>query len=67
MNPALRPCEERPDVWPFMVGGIVPNYMNEALVGIASFNLSEKLRGADPIDDDWLDKGASKVLGLRAP
>lgn len=57
VDPAPGPCEKRPDVWSFMVGGVVPDHMNDALVGVAGFNLGEKLRCTDPIDSGWLDKG----------
>jgi hypothetical protein len=34
------------DVWPFVIGGIVPDDMDEAFVGVARLDLGEKLRDA---------------------
>ena len=57
MDAAIWSGEESPDIRPFVIGGIVPDDMNDALVGIAGFNLGKKLRRADPVDGGWLDKG----------
>ena len=43
VDAAVRPCEEFENVWTFVIGGIVPNHMDEALVGIAGLDLGQKL------------------------
>lgn len=63
MDTTLRPCEERSDIRPFVVSGVVPDHMDEALVRVARFDLGEKLRSADPVDGGWLDKGC--IEGLK--
>ena len=57
IDTTILPCEKLSDIWPFVIGGIVPDDMDQALVRDAGFNLGEKLCGADPIDGRWLDKG----------
>ncbi|PZX24574.1 hypothetical protein LY10_02825, partial [Planktotalea frisia] len=37
MDAAIWSGEESPDIRPFVIGGIVPDDMNDALVGIAGF------------------------------
>ncbi len=56
MDAAVRPCEECPYIRSFVIGGVVPDHMNDALVRVASFNFGEQLRSADPIDGGWFDK-----------
>ena len=55
--------KESPDIRPFVIGGIVPQDVDQALVRVASFNFGKKLRRADPVDRGWLDKGC--VEGLK--
>ena len=55
-------CQKSPDIRPFVVGGIVPNHMNDALVGVALFDLGEQLDGADPINCRRFDKGGIEGL-----
>ena len=57
MDTTILPCEKLCDIRPFVIGGVVPENMDQALVRVARFNLGEKLCGADPIDGRWLDKG----------
>jgi hypothetical protein len=57
MDTTLWPCEKFSDIWRFVIGGIVPDDMDQSLVRVACFNLGEKLCGADPIDGRGLDKG----------
>ena len=42
-----------------MIGGIVPDNMDQSLVRVAGFNLGEKLCSSDPINGCWLDKGCA--------
>jgi hypothetical protein len=49
--------KKSPDIWPFVIGGVVPDDMNDALFGVAGLNFGKKLRRADPVDGGWLDKG----------
>ena len=49
--------EKCPDVGPFMVGGVIPDDMDDAFVGVARLDFGEKLGSADPIDRGWLNKG----------
>ncbi len=60
---AVWPCGKCPDIWSFMIGGVVPDDMNDALVGVAGLDPGEKLRGADPIYGGWFDKW--RVKGFR--
>ena len=46
-----------PIIWPFVIGGIDPDDLNQLLARVAGFNLGEKLFGAAPVDGRWLDKG----------
>ena len=63
MDTALRPSEERPDIRPFVVRGVVPNHMDEAFVRIAGLDLGKKLCGADPVYGGRFYKG--RVEGLK--
>ena len=63
MDAAFWPCEKSPDIWPFVIGGVVPDNVDHSLVGIARLNLGEKLRCADTIDGSWLDKG--RIEGFK--
>ena len=55
--------KESPDIRSFMIGGIVPDNMDQSLVRVASFNFGKKLRRADPVDGGWLDKG--RIEGFK--
>ena len=55
--------KESPDIWPFMIGGVVPDDMNDALFGVAGLNPGKKLRRADPVDGGWRDKG--RIEGFK--
>jgi len=71
------PGEEGSDIRPFVVGSVVPNDMNNALVEVARFDLGQKLGGTDPINGCGFDKGcveaclilnaALGVLGSHCP
>ena len=63
MDTTLWPCEKFSDIGRFVIGGIVPDDMDQSLVRAACFNLGEKLYGADPINGRWLDKGY--VVGFQ--
>ena len=58
--------QKSPDIRPFVVGGIVPDHMNDALVGVALFDLGEQLDGADPINCRRLDKGCIKGFEVHS-
>ena len=57
VDAAVRPCEEFTNVRTLVVSRIVPNHMDEALVGIAGFDLGKKLHGAGPVHGGRFDKG----------
>jgi hypothetical protein len=59
---AVWPCEESPVIWPFVIGGAVPDDMNDVLVGVAGLNLGKKLRRAAPVDG-----GSAISFGLTRP
>ena len=63
MDAARWPGQKSPDIRSLMVWGVVPDDMDDALVGVACLDLGEQLYGADPIDGDRLDKG--RVEGLQ--
>jgi len=44
------PGKKSPDIGVFVVGGIVSDDMNDALVGVALLDLGEKLGSTDPIN-----------------
>ena len=50
MDAARWPGQKSPDIRPFMIGSVVPDDMDDALVGVARLDLGEKLRGTDPVD-----------------
>ncbi len=56
MDTASCPCEEGSDIWPFVVGSVVPDDMNVALIGVARLDPGQKLDGTDPINGCGLDK-----------
>ena len=59
------PGKESPDIGPFVAGGVVPDDMNDALVGVALLDLGKKLDGTDPIDAQRFDKGCIEGLKVR--
>jgi len=63
VDAALWSCQESPDIRPFVTGRVIPDDVDDAFVGIADLDFGEKLRGADPVDGDWLDK--RRVKGLK--
>ena len=63
VDTALWPCKELPDIRSLVIGGIIPNDMDEAFVGVACLNLGEQLRGTGPIHRSGLDKG--RIEGLK--
>ena len=58
-----QPGKEFPDIWPFMVDCIVPDDVDQALVWIVRFDLGGHLRGDDPVDSGWLNKG--RIEGFK--
>ena len=73
MDAAVRPCEEFANVWTFVIGGIVPNHMDEALVGIAGLDPGQKPGSADPVHGGRLNKGriegfkVERAMDIHAP
>jgi len=63
VDAAVGPSEEFTNVWALVVSSVVPDHMDEALVGIAGLDLGQKLRGADPVYGGRLDKG--RVEGFK--
>ena len=57
VDTAASSCQKSPDIRPFVVGGIVPDHVYDALVGVALLDFGEQLRGTDPIHRSGLDKG----------
>ena len=57
MDTTILPYEKLSDIQPFLIGGIVPDDIDQSLARVAGFNLGSKLCGADPVDGRWLDKG----------
>ena len=51
-----------PDIWPFVVSGVVPNHVDEAFIGVARLDLGEKLCGAAPVHRSGLNKGRIEIL-----
>ena len=50
-----------------MIGSVVPDDMDDALVGVARLDLGEKLRGTDPVDGGRLDEGRVEGLEVYRP
>ena len=46
--------EKSPDIRAFVAGGIVPDDVDQALVGVVRLNFGEKLGCADAVDGDWV-------------
>jgi len=57
MDAASCPGKKSPDIGPFVVSGVAPDDMNNALVGVARFDPGQKLCCTDPINGCGLDKG----------
>ena len=57
MDTASCPGEEGSDIGPCVVGSVVPDDMNDALIGVALLDLGQKLCCTDPINGCRLDKG----------
>jgi hypothetical protein len=62
MDTASCPGKESSDIGPFVVGSVVPDDMNDALIGVARFNLGQKLCCTDPINGYGLDKRCVEAL-----
>ena len=63
MDAAVCSGQKGSDIRPFVVGRIIPNNVNDAPVGVACLDFSQKLHSADPIDGGWLDKG--RIEGFK--
>ena len=59
--------EEGSDIGSFVVGSVVPDDMNDALVRVALLDLGEKLHGTDPVDGCGLDKGCIESFEVYSP
>ena len=59
--------KESPDIWPFVIGGVVPDDMNDALFGVAGLNLGKNRAALIPSTVVGSTKGASQVSRLSAP
>ena len=49
--------QKSPDIRAFVVGGIVPDHMNDALVGVALLDLGQQLDSAAAFNCRRFDKG----------
>ena len=73
VDATVGPSEEFTNVWALVVSSVVPDHMDEALVGIAGLDLGQKLRGADPVYSGRLDKGrvegfkVERTMDIHAP
>ena len=67
MNAAVFARQERSDIGAFVVRGVVPDDMDDALVGVVRLDFGQQLRGAEPSTVVGSTKGASKVSRFRAP
>ena len=66
MDTTLWPCEKFSDIGRFVIGGIVPDDMDQSLVRVACFNLGETLCGTDTVDGRWpwmLTRPRAAVVG----
>ena len=50
MDTTSWPGKKSPDIGPSVAGDVVPDDMNDALVGVALLDLGEKLGSTDPIN-----------------
>ena len=67
MDTASCSRKEGSDIGPFVVGRVVPDDMNDALVGVARFDLGQKLCCTDPINGCGLDKGCIEGFKVHSP
>jgi hypothetical protein len=67
MDTASCPGKESSNIGPSVVGGVVPDDMNDARVRVARFDLGQKLGWTDPINGCGLDKRCIEVLKITAP
>ena len=67
MDTASCPGKKSSDIEPFVVGSVVPDNMNNALIGVTLLDLGQKLRGTDPINGCGLDKGCVKSFEVHSP
>jgi hypothetical protein len=67
MDTASCPGEEGSDIGPFVVGNVVPDDMNDALIGVTLLDLGQKLCCTDPINGCGLDKGCIEGFEVTAP
>ena len=65
MDTASSPGKEGSDIGPFVVGSVVSDDMNDALVRVARFDLGQKLCCTDPINGCGLDKGPVEARGAQ--
>ena len=67
MDMASCPGEKGPDVGPFVVGSVVLDDMNDALIGVTLLDLCQKLCCTDLINGCGLDKGCIEGFEVTAP
>ncbi|SUZ34145.1 hypothetical protein ROE7235_03928 [Roseibaca ekhonensis] len=67
MDTAGCPRKKSSDIRSFMVGGVVPDDVNDTLVGVALFDLGQKLHGTDPINGRGLDKRCVEGFEVHSP
>jgi len=67
VDTASRSRPKSPDFQPFVVGGVVPDDMNDALVRVALLDLGQKLDGTDPINGCGFDKRGIKSFEAHSP
>ena len=67
MDTASSPGKEGSDIGPFVVGSVVSDDMNDALVRVARFDLGQQLHGADAINGCGLDKGCNEGFEVYSP
>ena len=66
MDTTSRPSKKSPDIEAFLVGGIVPDDVKDALAGVAGLYLSQKLCCTDPIDGCGLNKGCVEGFEVQS-
>ena len=49
VDTAGRPCQEGSDIGPFVLGGSVPDDINDALIGVGRLDFGQKLHGTGPM------------------
>ena len=55
--------QKSPDIRPFVVGGVVPDHMDDAFILIAGLNLGQQLHGTDAIHCDRRDE--RRIKGFK--